>query len=330
MEGMAMDGMGGELPAGPPHHGFPTKIYNGVMLQYWQEGGIGHPIHGARLGHYLPGWFFVFWGSWWILSVFRLHFKSSAKTPFASRGWFEWPTWVPGNLPLEPIAKVVMPFIGILGELWLGHDAYQPLYLDGKFNEHQLQDWQHSAMYLAYLISGLVDLVGYYTPYLPSGTEQAYLGMAFVVEGTLLAFHLKGTMLDFALHLLLVLTIFTTAIVIFAEMSHPHNMLLAALRGSLVFLQGVWFIQIGNILYNEHPEWDPTYMGSSMIVPVFFCFCALMVTFGVLTAFVLAKAYQQWSLKTYRPVKLEEPSWQQPPGKTLARRADAEITDLDP
>ena len=30
-----------------------------------------HPQHGGWLGHMLPGGFFLFWGSWWLLGVFR-------------------------------------------------------------------------------------------------------------------------------------------------------------------------------------------------------------------------------------------------------------------
>ena len=38
-----------------------------------------------------------------------------------------WP-WAPRviqQLPLEPIVKVVLPSLGILGELWAGHESYR-------------------------------------------------------------------------------------------------------------------------------------------------------------------------------------------------------------
>ena len=37
-----------------------------------------------------------------------------------------------------------------------------------------IQDWQHSAMYAAFLLAGLVDLLGHWMPEgtLPEGTEQ--------------------------------------------------------------------------------------------------------------------------------------------------------------
>ena len=45
---------------------------------------------------------------------------------------------------------------------------------DGRFIVDNINEWQHSAMYLAFLISGMVDLVGFYAPQgtLPPGTEQ--------------------------------------------------------------------------------------------------------------------------------------------------------------
>lgn len=86
-------------------------------------GTIRHPTHGAFKGHLLPGCFFLIWGTYWLLSVFRLHFKSSEKKPFKSRAWY--PFLWPKSVPLEPLLKVVFPFIGINGELWAGHDHYR-------------------------------------------------------------------------------------------------------------------------------------------------------------------------------------------------------------
>ncbi len=46
---------------------------------------------------------------------------------------------------------------------------------------------------------------------------QLFLGLAFVVEGLLFAFHLKGSALDWSLHFLLVLLVFSAALACFAE-----------------------------------------------------------------------------------------------------------------
>jgi Tfp pilus assembly protein PilO len=42
---------------------------------------------------------------------------------------------------------------------------------DGHFDLDNVNNWQHADMYLAFLASGIVDLVGYYGV-LPEGTEQ--------------------------------------------------------------------------------------------------------------------------------------------------------------
>lgn len=73
--------------------------------------------------------------------------------------------------------------------------------------------------------------------------------MAYVIEGLLFAFHLRGDLLDVEIHTLLVLTIFLTAVVILAEIQHKSNVLLSALRPILVIMQGVWFVQAAFILF---------------------------------------------------------------------------------
>ena len=73
--------------------------------------------------------------------------------------------------------------------------------------------------------------------------------MAFVIEGLLFAFHLRGDWLDVEIHTLLVITIFLTAVVMLAEIQYKSNVLLSALRANLVLMQGVWFIQAAFILF---------------------------------------------------------------------------------
>ena len=49
---------------------------------------------------------------------------------------------------------------------------YRHLYeSDGHFTEHHIQDWQHSAMYLAFMLAGIIDMMAHYTQ-LPSGIDQ--------------------------------------------------------------------------------------------------------------------------------------------------------------
>lgn len=81
------------------------------------------------------------------------------------------------------------------------------------------------------------------------GVLQGALAMAYVIEGLLFAFHLRGDQLDVEIHTLLVITIFLTAVVILAEIQHKSNVLLASLRPILVIMQGVWFVQAAFILF---------------------------------------------------------------------------------
>ena len=78
---------------------------------------------------------------------------------------------------------------------------------------------------------------------------QACLSLAFVVEGTLFAFHLEGAALNVHAHLLLVLCIFAAAGTLLLEMQFPGNVLLGTARAQLVMLQGVWFTQIARLLF---------------------------------------------------------------------------------
>ena len=45
---------------------------------------------------------------------------------------------------------------------------------DGRFIVGNINEWQHSAMYFAFMLSGAADLAGYYGPptLLPDGTEH--------------------------------------------------------------------------------------------------------------------------------------------------------------
>lgn len=141
---------------------------------------------------------------------------------------------------------------------------------------------------------------------------QGFLGVAFMVEGLLFAFHLKGTALDWKLHLLLVLVVFCVSLACFAEIANPNSLLLTTVRAQLTLLQGLWFYQIAQILFRgkpacflsrlcaaaglkdagvvlrlhcccaDNPAWDPTTHGSVMMIPFFFVLWVLVVALTTL------------------------------------------------
>jgi hypothetical protein len=68
------------------------------------------------------------WGFWWALATFTHYVQClAAKKRFRTRGWRMLP-FGPRRLrrlPLEPLVKLALPLVGILGELWLGHESYR-------------------------------------------------------------------------------------------------------------------------------------------------------------------------------------------------------------
>lgn len=129
---------------------------------------------------------------------------------------------------------------------------------------------------------------------------QAFLGLAFIVEGLLLAFHIKGTMLERHTHLMLALLIFACAAATLVEAACPEAPALFFARCYFVALQGTWFCQAGRVLFLGAPQWDDsdemgTYMGASMMLPVVLATHMLAVAAVMLGAYLLV-AYSMGGL----------------------------------
>jgi hypothetical protein len=264
-------------------------------MDHMDHGAIGrradgsyYYTHGAWLGHVVPGTFFVLWGLWWTVATFDSYIKAcAANKRFESRAWYKvffGPAWL-RQVPLEPLIKVILPFFGALGELWLGHESYRALKTaDGKFLVDNINDWQHSCMYLSFMLSGVIDLVGHYGS-LPKDTEHSFLSLAFISQGLLLVFHLKGPSIEIIVHLILVIQIFATFVALMVEGAKRDVLVVAVLRPILTLLQGVWWIQTAQIMYVSDPAYDPEYMGGTMMAPAVFVFHLLWVSAAV--AFLL-------------------------------------------
>ncbi|KFM23782.1 Transmembrane protein 45B [Auxenochlorella protothecoides] len=159
---------------------------------------------------------------------------------------------------------------------------------DGKFVMDHVNDWQHSAMYSAFMLSGLVDLATWYGR-LPEGIEHASLGMAFLIEGMLLVFHLKGPKIEILVHLILVIQIFLTVVAVVFEALMPTSFAAALARPLSTVIQGVWWIQTAYIMYRAKPQWDPEDMSSAMMAPVAWVTHVLWITAAMLSVFLLMR-----------------------------------------
>lgn len=69
----------------------------------------------------------------------------------------------------------------------------------------------------------------------------------------------RSCMAQIMVHKMLVITIAASAVVMLAEIRYKDNVLLTAARAMLVGLQGIWFIQIGYIMFRRAPIESPTY-----------------------------------------------------------------------
>jgi Family of unknown function (DUF716) len=409
-----------------------------------------HDRHGSLGGHVLPGAFFMLWSLWWFVNMSSIYIhRAQRKKNYKSRPHYRLSAFP--SVPFEPLVKIVLCLVGILGELYFSHHAQwrcesslrvQPrmlggsrpcmlrtaacrspvslpfaahghvhaaassrvlhqqmcdqigqlrparthgpdlgvtctarvdvcraerfswpqralpcrtLYHDnGTFWTNHLNNWQHTAMFSAFIVSGVVDLVGHRMQ-LPPATEnvraqqrtslavrmsalhvdalcltvpcatchgyaasvcwldihqlvvsrldseadalhrnlQAFLGLAFVIEGLLLAFHLKGNPLEVRVHYLLVLLVAACAAAVFLEAAFPQSALLSYARCFFVLLQGSWFCQAGRILFLDNPAWAYSNddMGAVMFLPVVFV-THLMVASLALLGIYLVIAYK--------------------------------------
>ena len=138
---------------------------------------------------------------------------------------------------------------------------------DGKFLTDHINVWQHAAMYSSFIISGIIDLTGYYFG-APPGADRAFLGLAYLSQFLLLVFHLKGPSIEILVHLILALQVASTVIAICVEAAAPRSVVVASLRPALTLLQGVWWIQTAYIMFVSDPAYDPEEMGGAMMTPV--------------------------------------------------------------
>jgi hypothetical protein len=273
MGGMDMGGM---------DMGGHDKFHNVISRR---PDGSYYYTHGAFLGHIVPGTFFIIWGTWWLIATFHYYLRAAAaRRQFTCRSWypvFFGPEWL-RSVPLEPLVKITLPFFGVLGELWLGHESWRTLHApDGKFVTDNINDWQHSTMYSTFMTSGAVDLIGHFLD-APPGTERAFLGLAYLSQFLLLVFHLKGPPIEIMVHLILALQVGSTVVAICVEAASPRSIVVATLRPVLTLLQGVWWIQTAYIMYVSDPAFDPEEMGGTMMTPVLLVAHMLWVSFASL------------------------------------------------
>lgn len=242
---------------------------------------------GSFSGHVLPGSFFVVYGVAWTILAILTHLKSKTSyvqgkrlnrtkrdpsvtnsnsfsaykrdLALSQKSWLPLPCPALSRVPLEPILKIVLPFIGILVEAFLAvvkdHDGkthivgsvYHIYQHDGYLNS--LDKLQHITMYGAFMLSGIVDIFSLLVK-LPHQAPAVFLTLAFLAEGILFYFHTEGRdATNIQIHSILTLVIGVCVLFAFLRVMYATNLLINGGLGFSILLQGTWFIQAAYFLF---------------------------------------------------------------------------------
>ena len=213
---------------------------------------------GTFLGHALPGSFFILFAFWRLfqicnrlrlvsmINIRRRVIKDSDKdvTFFTSASYpccLEWCA----QFPLEGITKILVTSIGMGGELWASTEYGRA----GKIV--WMGDIQHVTMYSLFCLSGIADVLSWKRlRFCPPGVDFLALANAFVGEWILFSHHLHGrAVLDIVLHTLLLYVVAGTVLTIILEYKFDRSLVASLATTYLLFVQGIWFFQVGFILY---------------------------------------------------------------------------------
>lgn len=293
--------------------------------------------HGSFQGHVLPGVMFVAWGAWGLLMSARRHAllagrqaggrhglsaNTLADDELHARGrtWHALPAsrlcGFAGSAPssartwqlylasrIEPILKVVLPTVGILGELYIntGH-WHSMLDSESNINSENLNNWQHALMYAAFALAGVLELLedallSSGKRVVPPGACAGATALAFFAEGVLFAFHLKGSAVEILTHEILVLAVaLCVAGGVFELWATPESSAASPLasmcRHAAVLLQGCWFLQAAFILFDNDiagARWRDNHV-TAMALPPVFAFWLLVVHIFALATFAITAA----------------------------------------
>lgn len=276
---------------------------------------------GSWVGHLLPGLAFLVWATHWMIGVFHVYFESQVRNqPYHSRACYSLPG-LPASWRIEAVLKILAAPIAISAELYLAHCSsgtckFRNLYCphkdysgsahtawslanvrEGHFDGGHVNNWQHASMYPAFFVSGLVDLMTPATE-APTGVQQVYLGLSFVVEAMLMGLHKKHTPLDRIVHECLFYAMMATAVFSLLEVVWPRSFAMSCGRVASAYLQAIWFLVAARIIFEGRPAWDVGGPGKSPwkndIAPAMYCpliFAAIAVFIPLILLLVWSTMY---------------------------------------
>lgn len=206
------------------------------QMQMDMTGGLPN---GSLPGHLLPGVIFLLWGLVWLMDLVRGREGGGA---------------LESRAPVR-LAKLVLPFVGIVGELSHG----------GLFRNWSLNNLQHATMYSAFALSAAVDMLAA-RGRLPGVVTYHALAFASLVAGLLFLAHPNHGPLATTVHHLIVVLFFALSATAARE-GAARARGTAWLRTGLMLTLGTWFIQVGFSLHGPGAEpMDPQGRGSALLL----------------------------------------------------------------
>ncbi|XP_070808524.1 transmembrane protein 45B-like [Pituophis catenifer annectens] len=252
-------------------------------------------------GHILPGCFFILFGLWWSV---KYPLKHISRTPKKN-------SHVQRNIKhleiIEGAVKVFFALVGLFADQFVPNGPHLYLYSGQPHHWVKLMNWQHSTMYLFFLISGAVDIVTYSSTLMPAGLDRFMLGIALFVEGFLFKYHIsQRPMLDQHVHSMLLIAIFAGVATCFIQVFVHDNMILDLFAVCLALLQGTWLWQIGFVLYPPWggPEWDLNDHSNLMFITMCFCWHFALAIFITAVNYSLVYCYLQNCKKSHRQITI--------------------------
>ncbi|KAL0994039.1 hypothetical protein UPYG_G00117020 [Umbra pygmaea] len=220
-------------------------------------------------GHALPGSCFLLLGLCWSLK-YPLRHCWRKRQP---QGRPKLPQFFNRIDLVEGAIMIFLSFVGIMAEQFVPDGPHAHLYNREANAWVKLMNWQHSTMYLFFLICGIVKVLTTSSLPVPPGLDRLALSLAFFMEGFLFYFHVHmRPHLDTHIHSLLFVAVFGSAASTLLEVFMRDNIILEILRTSLTILQGTWFFQIGFVLYPLNGvEWDLEAHDNVMFITMCFC-----------------------------------------------------------
>lgn len=205
---------------------------------------------GTFIGHVAPGVGFLLIGLWHLFNTIR----SYARRPwgFETRPWF--PVRFNGKLKLKHLELYIImlgSLLSIASELFIFPEKHQPLANDWSIPPEHLNNFEHSTISLFLFMYAVIALsVDTLQIEIPFGLLHLLAAVAFSQE--LLLFHLHSSDhmgLEGHYHWLLQLIISVTLACTLLEVVWPPSFLTALVRCMSILFQGLWFIQMGFILW---------------------------------------------------------------------------------